>query len=116
MKRLKEFIKEELDNNIFWKIDTYFKDNPDELKAFNGMVDVCRTNKGFNTSTIDAYLSSNELLNKNQKKFVDFLDDTIKQDTSINKDYSSAMYNVVKTVVSNKTEGMKYSNIKKDDF
>lgn len=116
MKRLTEFIKEELDNNIFWKIDTYFKDNPDELKAFNGMVDVCRTNKGFNTSTIDAYLNSNELLNKNQKKFVDFLDDTIKQDTSINKDYSSVMYNVVKTVISNKTEGIKYSNIKKDDL
>ena len=110
MKHLTDYINEELDNNIFWKIDTYFQNNPDELKSFNGMIDVCRSNKSFNVSTIEAYLNSNELLSKNQKKFVDFLDNTIKQDTTINKDYNSSIYNIVKTVIGNKTEGTKYTN------
>ena len=105
-----DYINEELDDNIFWKIDTYFQNNPDELKSFNGMIDVCRSNKSFNVSTIEAYLNSNELLSKNQKKFVDFLDNTIKQDTTINKDYNSSIYNIVKTVIGNKTEGTKYTN------
>ena len=111
MKHLTDYINEELDDNIFWKIDTYFQNNPDELKSFNGMIDVCRSNKSFNVSTIEAYLNSNELLSKNQKKFVDFLDNTIKQDTTINKDYNSSIYNIVKTVIGNKTEGTKYTNI-----
>lgn len=110
MKHLTDYINEELDDNIFWKIDTYFQNNPDELKSFNGMIDVCRSNKSFNISTIEAYLNSNELLSKNQKKFVDFLDNTIKQDTTINKDYNSSIYNIVKTVIGNKTEGTKYTN------
>ena len=110
MKHLSDYINEELDDNIFWKIDTYFQNNPDELKSFNGMIDVCRSNKSFNVSTIEAYLNSNELLSKNQKKFVDFLDNTIKQDTTINKDYNSSIYNIVKTVIGNKTEGTKYTN------
>ena len=110
MKHLTDYINEELDDNIFWKIDTYFQNNPDELKSFNGMIDVCRYNKSFNVSTIEAYLNSNELLSKNQKKFVDFLDNTIKQDTTINKDYNSSIYNIVKTVIGNKTEGTKYTN------
>ena len=80
------------------------------MKSFNGMIDVCRSNKSFNVSTIEAYLNSNELLSKNQKKFVDFLDNTIKQDTTINKDYNSSIYNIVKTVIGNKTEGTKYTN------
>lgn len=110
MKHLADYINEELDDNIFWKIDTYFQNNPDELKSFNGMIDVCRSNKSFNVSTIEAYLNSNELLSKNQKKFVDFLDNTIKQDTAINKDYNFSIYNIVKTVIGNKTEGTKYTN------
>lgn len=110
MKHLTDYINEELDDNIFWKIDTYFQNNPDELKSFNGMIDVCRSNKSFNVSTIEAYLNSNELLSKNQKKFVDFLDNTIKQDTTINKDYNSSIYNIVKTVIGNKIEGTKYTN------
>ena len=116
MKRLTTFINEQIlnediDDNIFWKIDTYFQNNDTELKAFNGLVDICRTNKGYNSKTIDAYVSGNESLLKNQKKFIDFIEDNIQQDTSLSKDYSSSLYNIVKTVIGNKTEGIKYTNI-----
>ena len=116
MKRLDKFIREQIlnediDDNIFWKIDTYFQNNDTELKAFNGLVDICRTNKVYNSKTIDAYVSGNESLFKNQKKFVDFIEDTVQQDTSLSKDYSSSLYNIVKTVIGNKTEGIKYTNI-----
>ena len=122
MKKLRDYIinaiNEDIDNeNMFWKIDTYFQNNNAELKSFNGLVDVCRTNKGFNTSTIDAYVSGNEILQKNTKKFVDFIDDTIQQDTTINKDYTSSLCNIIKTIIGNKTDGTKYSNtIKQGDF
>lgn len=111
MKSLKDFIiQEELDDNIFWKIDTFYQNKPDELKSFNGMIDVCRANKGFNSSTIDAYISGNSNLVSKQKQFVDFIEDNIHND-DINKDYSAAMYNIVKTIVNNKTEGIKYTNL-----
>ena len=29
MKHLTDYINEKLDDNIFWKIDTYFQKNPD---------------------------------------------------------------------------------------
>ena len=89
MKSLKDFIyecqniNEEIDDNIFWKIDTYFQHNENELKSFNGLVDICRANKCFNDATIDAYLSGNDSLLKNKKKFVDFIEDNVHILTSL---------------------------------
>ena len=115
MKTLKDYItehiNEDIDDNIFWKIDTYFQGNENELKSFNGLMDICRANKGFNTTTIDAYISGNEILAKHKKKFVDFIEDNVQQDTSITKDYSASLCNIAKTVIGNKTEGIKYTNI-----
>lgn len=113
MERLKDYIlNEELDDNIFWKIDNYYKDRDEELKSFNGLVDICRTNKGYNTDTINAYLSGNAVFNKNIKNFVDYIYDTVKPDPSINTDYTKSLHNIVKTVISNKSDGIKYTNIK----
>ena len=111
MKRLKEFITESIDDNLFWKIDTFFQNNDSEGKSFNGMIDVCRASKSFNLDTLEAYLKANDNLSSNTKKFVDFIEDNINPDTTINKDYSRSLYNIVKTVVGNKGEGMKYSNL-----
>lgn len=117
MKSLKDFIyecqniNEEIDDNIFWKIDTYFQNNENELKSFNGLVDICRANKGFNDATIDAYITGNDLLLKNKKKFVDFIEDNVQPDSSINKNYTSAFTNIIKTVIGNKTDGTKYTNL-----
>lgn len=112
MKSLKEFINinEELDENIFWKIDTYYKDKNDEFKEFNKLVDTCRINKAYNTNTISNYINNNEILSNNIKTFVDFLDDTIHIDLTINKDYISSMYRIIKTIIGNKTLGVKYTN------
>ena len=111
MKRLKDFIiNEELDDNIFWKIDTYFQNNPIEQKSFNGMVDVCRANKSFNQDTIEAFLTANSSLNRNTKKLLDFLNDDINSDTT-NNNYMYSMYNVVKKIIGNKTEGTRFTNL-----
>lgn len=113
MKRLKDFIiYEELDDNIFWKIDTYFQNNSSERQLFNGMIDVCRANKSFNQGTIEAYLRANSSLNRNSKKLLDFLNDDVHTDTTINNNYLYSMYNVVKKIVGNKTDGVKYTNLK----
>ena len=81
------------------------------LKSFNGLVVICRANKGFNDATIDAYRSVNDSLLKNKKKFVDFIEDNVHTDSSISKNYTSAFTNIIKTVIGNKTDGAKYTNL-----
>lgn len=112
MKSLYRYITESLDNNIFWKIDKFFERNQDELRSFNGLIDICRSSKSYNKSTVEAYINGNEDLYNILKTFVDFIEDIVHKDNSINKDYYLAMYNIVKVVVNNKSEGMKYTNMK----
>ena len=43
------------------------------------------------------------------KKFLDFLDDIIQQEDT-NKDYFYILYLVIKNIISDKVEGIKYTN------
>ena len=46
-----------------------------------------------------------------KKKFVDFIEDNVQTDSSISKNYTSAFTNIIKTVIGNKTDGAKYTNL-----
>lgn len=111
MKRLKEFITESFDDNLFWKIDQFFGNDKDGLKVFNSLIDICRTNKSYNVKTIEAFLMGNEKFKSHLKKFIDFLEDTIHDTQGINKDYTQLLYIVVKQIIGNKSEGNKFTNL-----
>lgn len=113
MINLKEYIiTESIDNNLFWKIDKYFERNNIEKRQFYNIVDFCRDNPGFNHKILEEYLSKHNEF-KNLKKFIDFLDDVVKQDTT-NRNYVYILTIIIKQIIANKTEGNKYTNKKEN--
>lgn len=109
MKSLNTYIIETFDNNLFWKIDHYFKTKPQERIDFYKIIDYCRENGISNSKQLEEYLKEHPF--NNLKKFVDFIDDVIKQDTS-GKDYVYILYKIINLIISNKSKGIKYTNKK----
>ncbi len=107
MKNLNKYLKESFEENTFWKIDRYFDKNEDERKIFIDIVDHFRDNPGFTTKSVEEYIQDKEF--KNLKKFIDFLDDIIKPNTT-DRDYNHILYMLIKRIISNKVEGEKYTN------
>jgi len=102
-------IKESLDNNLFWKIDKYFEKDDQERKDFYDLVDYCRKQTSFNKKDIEEYLKEHPF--KNLKKFIDFIDDVIKQETD-NRDYTYILTVIIKQIIMSKTD--KYTNKKEE--
>lgn len=109
MKTLANYIKESFEDNLFWKIDKYFENHDEERKLFIDIIDYFRDHPGFNKKTVEDYIQDKEF--KNMKKFLDFLDDIVKQEDT-NKDYTYILYLVIKKIISDKVEGEKYTNKK----
>jgi len=104
-------IKESIDNNLNWKIDKYFERAEVERKQFYDLVDFCRENPAFNKKDLEEYLKDHEF--KNLKKFVDFIDDVIKQDTE-GRDYVYILMVAIKLVINSDKECLKYTNKKEN--
>lgn len=82
---LKDYIiKEELDDNIFWLLDTWFDRNEDEQKEFMEIVLKCIDDKVITIENITKYLKDTKL-NTHLQQFVNFIDNDIKPNS--NKDY-----------------------------
>jgi hypothetical protein len=107
MRNLIDIIKESFEENTFWKIDKYFNKNEDERRIFIDMVDYFRDHPGYNTKDIEEYIKDKEF--KNLKKFIDFLDDIIKPNTT-DRDYNHILYMLIKRIIADKVEGEKYTN------
>lgn len=105
MKSLNEFIRESIDDNLFWKIDKYFEKSVKERNQFLSLVRYCRKNPGFTDKDVEKWIKENEFINL--KKFVDFVDDVVKIDTT-DRDYTYILYKIIKLVIANKSEGEKY--------
>ena len=106
---LDEYINESFEDNLFWKIDKYFENHDEERNLFIDIIDYFRDHPGFNKKTVEDYIQDKEF--KNMKKFLDFLDDIVKQEDT-NKDYTYILYLVIKKIISDKVEGEKYTNNK----
>jgi len=109
MKSLNDYINEALDNNLVWKIDKYLNKDENEKRYFYELVDYCRNNKAFNKKDIEEYLTEHPF--KNLKKFIDFIDDIVKPDLE-NRDYTYKLTVILKQLITNKEEYLKYTNKK----
>lgn len=109
MKSLFNYLQESIEDNLFWKIDKYFERDKTEFNTFIDLVDYCRKNPSFNKQTIENYLIEHPF--KSIKKFIDFLDDVIKIDTT-DRDYVYMLSIVIKKIISDKSDGIRYTKIK----
>lgn len=112
MKDLICYIKEDMNDNLFWKIDMFFNKHEKELYEFNSLLDYCREKKPVTLLLVKQYINNHTIVKSILKNFVDFIEDNIQQNTLINRDYYASFYNIIKTILSNKKIGIEYTNKK----
>lgn len=89
MKHLTSYIKESIDENLFWKLDTWFRSKPEQHDAFIDLIKKYKDTKSINVT-----------LSFDLKPFINFLLDDIPDE--VDKDYEYDLENVIKTIIGNK--------------
>ena len=99
MRTLQEYIKEELDeDNLIWKIETWFRKKPSEYKQFTDIVNKCIADRVVSKDNLENYLKNTNI---KLKPFIDFLDDDIYgSDTA--KDYLYLLKKTIESIIANK--------------
>ena len=105
MKRLDEFILEELDDNLFWMLDKWFELNPNQLAEFLTLVTEYNNTK-FNVKELGLLVNDNLELKSQLPEFVNFVDNDIYPED--NKDYIQKLLDIIKQVTNNKSSKNKY--------
>ena len=99
MKKLSQYIliKEQLEDNLYWKLDQWFHNNEEQKQQFIDIVSQCRVSKP-DKSTIDFMLNN---IKFDTKKFVDFVMDNT--DNKELDDYPYIMQKTIDTIIANKS-------------
>lgn len=109
MKRLDEFILEELDDNLFWMLDKWFELNPNQLTEFLTLVTEYNNTK-FNVKELELLVNDNLELKSQLPEFVNFVDNDIYPED--NKDYIQKLLDIIKQVTNNKSKRNIYNKSK----
>jgi len=104
MKTIVEYIKEELSDNLFWKLSKWFERNETQEKEFMNIVISCETN-GLNQKEIDKALENTSLY-KDLREFVNFIYDDL--DINKEKDYLYNFKKIIENIINNKSKENKY--------
>jgi len=100
MKTLIEYIKENLDiDNFSYKFDVWFKSDKQNYQPMLKFLQECYQKKIVQKDDIEQFLSKNNTFKL--KKFVDFFDEDVKRDESINIDYIYQFTKIVEHFISN---------------
>lgn len=100
MRSLSKHIKinEALEDNLFWKLDNWFKNDIDGKNNFINVVTQCRQSKP-NKDTIKFMLDT---INFDIVKFIDYIMDNVDGSLEID-DYPYIMQKTIDTIIANKT-------------
>jgi len=108
MRTLRNYILEELDDNIFWLIDKWFERNEQQYKEFIELLVKSRENGDkVNVDDLKKNIKGTSL-EKNLKEFVNFIDNEVHPTT--NKDYLYSLKQIIE-IVMGKKENNKYLNL-----
>ncbi len=100
MKTLIEYIKENLDiDNFSYKFDVWFKSDKQNYQPMLKFLQECYQKKIVQKDDIEQFLAKNTTFKL--KKFVDFFDEDVKRDESINIDYIYQFTKIVEHFISN---------------
>lgn len=100
MKTLIEYIKENLDiDNFSYKFDVWFKSDKQNYQPMLKFLQECYQKKIVQKDDIEQFLSKNTTFKI--KKFVDFFDEDVKRDESINIDYIYQFTKIIEHFISN---------------
>ena len=97
---LKDYIFEELDDNLFWLLDKWFERNENQKSEFIGITVQCRQEGDkVNIDNLKKLLHNTEL-KKNLKEFINFVDNDLEPQN--NKDYLYELKQVIEVVIGKK--------------
>lgn len=100
MKTLIEYIKENLDiDNFSYKFDVWFKSDKQNYQPMLKFLQECYQKKIVQKDDIEQFLAKNTTFKL--KKFVDFFDEDVKRDESINIDYIYQFTKIIEHFISN---------------
>lgn len=106
MKSLQEYIIEELDENLFWLLDTWFNRNEEESNEFIEILTKYNVEKKKTAKDVQELIKGTKL-EKNLIQFINFVDNDIKQKEQ-NKDYIYNLKKILDIVSGNKSDENKY--------
>lgn len=104
MKTIVEYIKEELSDNLFWKLSKWFERNENQEKEFMNIILTCETN-GINQKQIEQELENTSLY-KDLREFINFIYDDL--DINKERDYLYNFKKIIESIINNKSKGNKY--------
>ena len=107
MKTIVEYIKEELSDNLFWKLSKWFERNEKQENEFINIIMSCETN-GLNQKQIETELENTSLY-KDLREFVNFIYDDL--DINKEKDYLYNFKKIIESIINNKSKENKYISI-----
>lgn len=108
---LKQYITEELDENIWWLLDKWFERNESQYQEFIELIVKCKQDgEKVNIENLKNYLKGTQL-NKYLKSFINFVDNEVNPDN--NKDYLYSLKQIIETVMGKKEKNkyLKYEAI-----
>lgn len=100
MKTLIEYIKENLDlENFEYKFDVWFQKDKKHLDNIIDFFKECHLRKIVTKEDVENFLGNNPGFKL--KEFVDFMDENVKKDDSINVDYVYLFTKIIETFITN---------------
>lgn len=98
MKKLVDYIKENLDvENFLYKFDIWFDKDKENLDKMILFIKDCYDRKIVQKDDVEKFLEENPSFK--MKKFVDFFDEEVKRDESINVDYLYLFTKIIETFI-----------------
>ena len=106
MRSLKDYIFEELDDNLFWMLDKWFERNEKQAQEFIEIIVKCKQEGAkVNIDNLKKYIKGTQL-ESNLQEFINFVDNDL--EPQLNKDYIYVLKLIIEMVIGNKQKTNKY--------
>ena len=103
---LKDYIFEELDDNLFWLLDKWFERNEKQAQEFVEIIVKCKQDgQKVNIDNLKKYIKGTQL-ESNLMEFCNFIDNDIEPQQT--KDYLYSLKQIIEMVIGNKSKTNKY--------
>lgn len=99
---LKDYIFEELDDNLFWMLDKWFERNEKQAQEFIEIIVKCKQEGAkVNIDNLKKYIKGTQL-ESNLQEFINFVDNDL--EPQLNKDYIYVLKLIIEMIIGNKSK------------
>lgn len=106
MRSLKDYIFEELDDNLFWMLDKWFERNEKQAQEFIEIIVKCKQEGAkVNIDNLKKYIKGTQI-ESNLQEFINFVDNDL--EPQLNKDYIYVLKLIIEMIIGNKSKTNKY--------